>query len=113
MSSGELNFELRAPCGLPCQREWVIRIPDRYVSSGAIARKVMDLGEMNLEVELEDENQHLINCLHRGWEAIKRNELTAGLKPNDFSCCTDEMSCNLIPFTERIHVHPVGEYKVS
>ncbi|VDK83233.1 unnamed protein product, partial [Litomosoides sigmodontis] len=57
MSSGELNFELRAPCGLPCQREWVIRIPDRYVSSGAIARKVMDLGEMNLEVELEDENQ--------------------------------------------------------
>ncbi|VDK62868.1 unnamed protein product, partial [Onchocerca ochengi] len=41
----------------PCQREWVIRIPDRYVSNGAVARKIMDLGEMNLEVELEDEDQ--------------------------------------------------------
>ncbi|VDK67588.1 unnamed protein product, partial [Onchocerca ochengi] len=45
----------------PCQREWVIRIPDRYVSNGAVARKIMDLGEMNLEVELEDEDQE---CIH-------------------------------------------------
>ncbi|EJW71427.1 hypothetical protein WUBG_08688, partial [Wuchereria bancrofti] len=45
----------------PCQREWVIRIPDRYVSNGAVARKTMELGEMNLEVELEDEDQE---CIH-------------------------------------------------
>uniref|UniRef100_A0A1I7W5T1 Uncharacterized protein n=2 Tax=Loa loa TaxID=7209 RepID=A0A1I7W5T1_LOALO len=47
-------------CG-PCQREWIIRIPDRYVSNGAVARKTMELGEMNLEVELEDEDQE---CIH-------------------------------------------------
>ncbi|KAL3981971.1 hypothetical protein ACH3XW_45255 [Acanthocheilonema viteae] len=45
----------------PCQREWVIRIPDRYVFDGEVARKTMELGEMNLEVELEDENQE---CIH-------------------------------------------------
>uniref|UniRef100_A0A915PFS1 Uncharacterized protein n=1 Tax=Setaria digitata TaxID=48799 RepID=A0A915PFS1_9BILA len=50
------------PCHFqPCQREWVIRIPDRYVSNGAVARKTMELGEMNLEVELEDEDQE---CIH-------------------------------------------------
>ncbi|KAL3981990.1 Transthyretin-like family protein [Acanthocheilonema viteae] len=47
--------------GRPCQREWVIRIPDRYVFDGEVARKTMELGEMNLEVELEDENQE---CIH-------------------------------------------------
>uniref|UniRef100_A0A1I7VFQ0 Transthyretin-like protein 46 n=1 Tax=Loa loa TaxID=7209 RepID=A0A1I7VFQ0_LOALO len=47
--------------GRPCQREWIIRIPDRYVSNGAVARKTMELGEMNLEVELEDEDQE---CIH-------------------------------------------------
>ncbi|OZC09238.1 Transthyretin-like family protein [Onchocerca flexuosa] len=54
--SGSLNDK-----NIPCQREWVIRIPDRYVSNGAVARKIMDLGEMNLEVELEDEDQE---CIH-------------------------------------------------
>uniref|UniRef100_A0A0R3RMT2 Transthyretin-like family protein n=1 Tax=Elaeophora elaphi TaxID=1147741 RepID=A0A0R3RMT2_9BILA len=48
--------------GRPCQREWVIRVPDRYVSSGAVARKIMELGEMNLEVELENEDQE---CIHQ------------------------------------------------
>ncbi|EFO14061.1 hypothetical protein LOAG_14463 [Loa loa] len=49
------------PTANPCQREWIIRIPDRYVSNGAVARKTMELGEMNLEVELEDEDQE---CIH-------------------------------------------------
>lgn len=49
-------------CFQPCQREWVIRIPDRYISNGAVARKTMELGEMNLEVELEDEDQE---CVHQ------------------------------------------------
>ncbi|VDK31164.1 unnamed protein product [Gongylonema pulchrum] len=47
--------------GRPCQREWIIRIPDRYVSSGAVASRTMELGELNLEVELEDEDQE---CVH-------------------------------------------------
>uniref|UniRef100_A0A914WH30 Transthyretin-like family protein n=1 Tax=Plectus sambesii TaxID=2011161 RepID=A0A914WH30_9BILA len=48
--------------GLPCQREWVIRVPDKYISSGATPKKFMELGVMNLEVELEDEDQ---DCIHR------------------------------------------------
>uniref|UniRef100_A0AAF5PGZ6 Transthyretin-like family protein n=1 Tax=Wuchereria bancrofti TaxID=6293 RepID=A0AAF5PGZ6_WUCBA len=55
------SYELSTIDPEPCQREWVIRIPDRYVSNGAVARKTMELGEMNLEVELEDEDQE---CIH-------------------------------------------------
>ncbi|GMT07450.1 hypothetical protein PENTCL1PPCAC_29624, partial [Pristionchus entomophagus] len=47
--------------GKPCQREWVIRIPNKYIYSGTVAAKPMDLGTMNLEVELESESQ---SCLH-------------------------------------------------
>jgi len=48
--------------GLPCQREWVIRVPDKYVFSGSTPKKFMELGVMNLEVELEDEDQ---DCIHK------------------------------------------------
>jgi len=44
-----------------CMREWVIGIPDKYISSGAHPNKVMDLGVLNLEVELEDESR---DCIH-------------------------------------------------
>jgi hypothetical protein len=48
-------------CFQPCQREWVIRVPNKYIYSGKTPKKFMDLGVMNLEVELEDEDQ---DCLH-------------------------------------------------
>ncbi|VDK53224.1 unnamed protein product [Anisakis simplex] len=43
--------------GKPCQRKWVIRIPDKYIFDGTEPGKAMNLGTMNLEVELEDEDQ--------------------------------------------------------
>ncbi|XGW14412.1 hypothetical protein V3C99_000598, partial [Haemonchus contortus] len=43
--------------GKPCQREWIIRIPSNYIYSGAEPERTMDLGTMNLEVELESESQ--------------------------------------------------------
>ncbi|CAD6193117.1 unnamed protein product [Caenorhabditis auriculariae] len=47
--------------GKPCQREWVIRIPNKYITSGPSAIQVMDLGNMNLEVELDNEGR---SCIH-------------------------------------------------
>uniref|UniRef100_F1LH47 Transthyretin-like protein 46 n=1 Tax=Ascaris suum TaxID=6253 RepID=F1LH47_ASCSU len=47
--------------GKPCQREWIIRIPDKYIFDGIEPKRAMNLGIMNLEVELEDENQ---DCVH-------------------------------------------------
>jgi len=44
-----------------CKREWVIGIPDKYITAGAQPRKIMDLGVVNLEVELEDESR---DCIH-------------------------------------------------
>lgn len=44
-----------------CKREWVIGIPDKYISSGTRPRKFMDLGTVNLEIELEDETR---DCIH-------------------------------------------------
>jgi len=44
-----------------CKREWVIGIPDKYITAGAQPRKIMDLGVLNLEVELEDESR---DCIH-------------------------------------------------
>ncbi|KAI6184096.1 hypothetical protein M3Y97_00559800 [Aphelenchoides bicaudatus] len=32
-----------------CKREWVIEIPDKYITSGQTPNKVIDLGELNLE----------------------------------------------------------------
>ena len=40
-----------------CKREWVIGVPDKYISSGATPSVVMDLGDLNLEVELDDESR--------------------------------------------------------
>ncbi|VDN56311.1 unnamed protein product [Dracunculus medinensis] len=39
----------------PCQREWIIRIPDKYIFDGDIPQKPFDFGVLNLEVELENE----------------------------------------------------------
>uniref|UniRef100_A0A914M9B4 Transthyretin-like protein 46 n=1 Tax=Meloidogyne incognita TaxID=6306 RepID=A0A914M9B4_MELIC len=44
-----------------CKREWVIRIPDKYISPGTSAKRFMELGAVNLEVELEDESR---DCIH-------------------------------------------------
>uniref|UniRef100_A0AC34RF11 Uncharacterized protein n=1 Tax=Panagrolaimus sp. JU765 TaxID=591449 RepID=A0AC34RF11_9BILA len=45
----------------PCDREWVIGIPDKYISSGATPKYTMELGTMNLELELEEEGHSCIN----------------------------------------------------
>ncbi|KAI6184095.1 hypothetical protein M3Y97_00559700 [Aphelenchoides bicaudatus] len=49
----------------PCDRKWVINIPDLYVSDvlseGQNPKKVFDLGDVNLEVELEGETT---DCIH-------------------------------------------------
>ena len=34
----------------PCPREWVLKVPDKYISSGGTPKVVMDMGSMNLEV---------------------------------------------------------------
>ncbi|TMS36302.1 hypothetical protein L596_003497 [Steinernema carpocapsae] len=44
----------------PCQREWIIGIPDKYITSGPHPTKTMDLGMINLEVELESEDHDCI-----------------------------------------------------
>jgi hypothetical protein len=44
-----------------CKREWVIGIPDKYITAGTTPNKVMDLGTLNLEVELEGESR---DCIH-------------------------------------------------
>ncbi|EYC22631.1 hypothetical protein Y032_0017g3465 [Ancylostoma ceylanicum] len=36
--------------GKPCQREWIIRVPSKYIYSGSEPLEAMDLGTMNLEV---------------------------------------------------------------
>lgn len=40
----------------PCQRKWKIYLPDKYIDG-----KVMDLGTMNLEMKLKDEDR---DCIH-------------------------------------------------
>jgi len=45
-----------------CKREWIIGIPDKYIWSGNKPKSAMDLGRVNLEVELEDEDRH--DCIH-------------------------------------------------
>uniref|UniRef100_A0AC34FJ00 Uncharacterized protein n=1 Tax=Panagrolaimus sp. ES5 TaxID=591445 RepID=A0AC34FJ00_9BILA len=45
----------------PCNREWIIGIPDKFISSGKTPTKVFDFGTMNLEIELEDEGH---DCIH-------------------------------------------------
>uniref|UniRef100_A0A7E4V7H6 Transthyretin-like family protein n=1 Tax=Panagrellus redivivus TaxID=6233 RepID=A0A7E4V7H6_PANRE len=45
----------------PCERAWIIGIPDKYISSGKTPKVTMDMGTMNLEVELEDEGH---DCIH-------------------------------------------------
>uniref|UniRef100_A0A1I7Z457 Transthyretin-like family protein n=1 Tax=Steinernema glaseri TaxID=37863 RepID=A0A1I7Z457_9BILA len=47
--------------GRPCKREWVIGIPDKYITSGSEPKKVMNMGELNLEVELESEDHDCLN----------------------------------------------------
>uniref|UniRef100_A0A8R1IBJ0 Transthyretin-like protein 46 n=1 Tax=Caenorhabditis japonica TaxID=281687 RepID=A0A8R1IBJ0_CAEJA len=43
--------------GNPCQREWVIRIPSKYITNGPEVKEVMDLGVLNLEIELDNESR--------------------------------------------------------
>ncbi|KAF1748134.1 hypothetical protein GCK72_024601 [Caenorhabditis remanei] len=47
--------------GNPCQREWVIRIPAKYITNGPEVKDIMDLGTMNLEIELDNESR---SCAH-------------------------------------------------
>ncbi|CAI5456767.1 unnamed protein product [Caenorhabditis angaria] len=46
--------------GSPCQREWVIRIPNKYITSGEQAEKYMDIGTLNLEIELDTKMRILV-----------------------------------------------------
>jgi hypothetical protein len=48
----------------------VIEIPDKYITSGTVPTKVMDLGELNLEVELDGKQALLIinkTCRRVSW----------------------------------------------
>uniref|UniRef100_A0A1I7XQU3 Transthyretin-like family protein n=1 Tax=Heterorhabditis bacteriophora TaxID=37862 RepID=A0A1I7XQU3_HETBA len=52
--------------GKPCQREWVIRIPNKYIFGGSEARESMDLGTINLEVFYQEnlrKNYYIYICL--------------------------------------------------
>ncbi|CEF60658.1 Transthyretin-like family-containing protein [Strongyloides ratti] len=43
--------------GKTCQREWLIRIPEKYISQDREPKKFINLGTLNLEVELEQEDK--------------------------------------------------------
>uniref|UniRef100_A0A0N5C9Z6 Transthyretin-like protein 46 n=1 Tax=Strongyloides papillosus TaxID=174720 RepID=A0A0N5C9Z6_STREA len=43
--------------GKSCQREWLIRIPEKYITQERTPKKTMNLGTLNLEVELEQEDK--------------------------------------------------------
>jgi len=45
----------------PCQRKWAIKIPDKYVFSGKTPQKLFNIGNVNLEVELDGEER---DCVH-------------------------------------------------
>jgi len=46
----------------PCPRKWTLNIPDKYIHSGqAPPKKYFDLGDVNLEVEVEGET---FDCIH-------------------------------------------------
>uniref|UniRef100_A0A0N4Z3B5 Transthyretin-like family protein n=1 Tax=Parastrongyloides trichosuri TaxID=131310 RepID=A0A0N4Z3B5_PARTI len=47
--------------GRACQREWLIRVPEKYISNERIPNSVMNLGILNLEVELEQEDKECKN----------------------------------------------------
>uniref|UniRef100_A0A0K0FRA6 Transthyretin-like family protein n=1 Tax=Strongyloides venezuelensis TaxID=75913 RepID=A0A0K0FRA6_STRVS len=43
--------------GKSCQREWLINIPEKYITQERTPKKTMNLGTLNLEVELEQEDK--------------------------------------------------------
>lgn len=45
----------------PCQRKWVLNIPDKYITSGPTPKTLMNLGVVNLEVEIDGESR---DCVH-------------------------------------------------
>ncbi|KAL3120860.1 hypothetical protein niasHT_008152 [Heterodera trifolii] len=46
----------------PCPRKWIITVPDKYIHSGkAPPKKYFELGNINLEVEVEGES---FDCIH-------------------------------------------------
>lgn len=46
----------------PCQRKWRFTLPDRYVNEG-----VMDIGRINLEMKLKDEDRDCFNLDFDWW----------------------------------------------
>jgi len=55
-----------------CKREWVIRIPDKYISPGTSAKRFMELGAVNLEVILFEIKNILINA-HSLIKSLKKS----------------------------------------
>ncbi len=47
----------------PCPIKWVLEIPDKYIFAGPPSniKKVFNLGDVNLEVELEGQSH---DCIH-------------------------------------------------
>ncbi|KAL7070525.1 hypothetical protein ACQ4LE_010502 [Meloidogyne hapla] len=46
----------------PCPRKWTLNLPDKYIYSGRAPPKVYyEMGEVNLEVEIEGET---FDCIH-------------------------------------------------
>lgn len=47
--------------GLPCQRKWRFKIPNKYIMSSGDSSKVCDFGTWNLEAIADDEER---DCIH-------------------------------------------------
>jgi len=45
----------------PCDIKWVLDIPDKYITNGPVPKKLFNLGDVNLEVELEGQG---FDCIH-------------------------------------------------
>ncbi|CAJ0584192.1 unnamed protein product, partial [Mesorhabditis spiculigera] len=44
-----------------CLRRWLIRIPSRYITDGETPTETLEIGTLNLEVQLEKEQRRCIN----------------------------------------------------
>ena len=40
---------------VPCQRKWRIKLPKKYITKGKTPKEIMDIGVLNLEMEMPNE----------------------------------------------------------
>uniref|UniRef100_A0AC35FEZ8 Uncharacterized protein n=1 Tax=Panagrolaimus sp. PS1159 TaxID=55785 RepID=A0AC35FEZ8_9BILA len=46
---------------IPCQRRWKFELPNHYITSGRTPKKVLNIGEWNLQAKMPDESH---DCVH-------------------------------------------------